>query len=227
TKTVRPKVCSKHFKPSDLRTTITGRRVLVENAIPSDFKWTTPLKTRAPPKDRDSVTADSASAAGSSYEISDGGPEDVAMVVDAENLDEADWIEGETDCVPTPTLNGHDYLYSGPETSAEEMLEAAQRRIRELEAALEKTSPYVWLQMQPDKIVRCYTGFPSFRALVSTFCVLRPTAENMYSWSQMQRLHNKGTVDVDRLRSTLRACKLSLFDQFYLCLQKLRIGTLN
>ena len=50
-------------------------------------------------------------------------PEDVA--VDAENLDEADWIEGETDYVPTPTLNGHDYLYSGPETSVEEMLEAA------------------------------------------------------------------------------------------------------
>ncbi|KAK3708190.1 hypothetical protein QZH41_017931, partial [Actinostola sp. cb2023] len=86
TKTVRPQVCLKHFKPSDLRTTITGRRVLVENAIPR-----------------------------TSYEIPDGRPEDVAMVVDAENLDEADWIEGETDCVPTPTLNGHDYLYSGPE----------------------------------------------------------------------------------------------------------------
>jgi len=47
-------------------------------------------------------------------------------------------IEEERDCLPsqTPTLNGHNYLYSGPEATAEEMLEAAQQRIKELEAAL-------------------------------------------------------------------------------------------
>ena len=31
----------------------------------------------------------------------------------------------------------------------------------------------------------------------------------------------------DRLRHALRACKLNLLDQFVLCLQKLRVGTLN
>ena len=42
------------------------------------------------------------------------------------------------DVVQTPTLNEHDYLYSGPEPSAVEMLEAAQMRIAQLEAALEQ-----------------------------------------------------------------------------------------
>ena len=49
----------------------------------------------------------------------------------------------------------------------------------------------------------------------------------MYSWSQMQRLRNKDSTEIDKLRHALRACKLNLFDQFVLCLQKLRVGTLN
>ena len=43
----------------------------------------------------------------------------------------------------------------------------------------------------------------------------------------MQRLRNKDSTEIDKLRHALRACKLNLFDQFVLCLQKLRFGTLN
>ena len=32
---------------------------------------------------------------------------------------------------------------------------------------------------------------------------------------------------MERFRKTIKSCKLSLFDQFYLLLQKLRVGTLN
>lgn len=49
----------------------------------------------------------------------------------------------------------------------------------------------------------------------------------MYSWSQIQRIRNKGKSDVEVMRSTVKTCKLSLFDQFYLCLTKLRLGTLS
>ena len=49
----------------------------------------------------------------------------------------------------------------------------------------------------------------------------------MYSWSQRQRLKGEGSDDIDKLRSSLKQCKLSLFDQFYLVLQKLRVGTFN
>ena len=131
------------------------------------------------------------------------------------------------DVVQTPTLNEHDYLYSDPEPSAVEMLEAAQMRIAQLEAALEQKAPFTWLQIKPDSTVRFYTGFPTFEILVNTFNALQPTAENMYSWSQIQRLKGEGTDDIDKLRSSLKQCKLSLFDQFYLVLQKLRVGTFN
>ena len=51
----------------------------------------------------------------------------------------------------TPTLNGHDYFSSGdPEKSIEEMLEAAQKRIEDLEAMLEKQTLFGWLQMKPN-----------------------------------------------------------------------------
>lgn len=127
----------------------------------------------------------------------------------------------------TPTLNGHDYIPSGAVTSTEEMLKAAQERILELERILQKESLYTQLQMKPDGIIRFYTGFPSFDILVATFRALRPTAQQMYSWSQMQRLRNKGLEEVSHLRDTLRTCKLSLFAQFYLFLHKLRVGSLN
>ena len=88
------------------------------------------------------------------------------------------------DVVQTPTLNEHDYLYSGPEPSAVEILEAAQMRIAQLEAALEQKAPFTWLQMKPDSTVRFYTGFPTVEMLINTFYALQPTAGNMYSWSQ-------------------------------------------
>ena len=128
----------------------------------------------------------------------------------------------------TPTLNCHDYLFSGePAKTTEELLEAAHQRIEELKAALHKQTIYIQLKMKPNSSIRLYTGFPSFDVLAATSRALKPTAQNMYSWSQMQRLRNKGIANVEGLRKTMQGCKLSLFDQFYLVLQKLRVGTLN
>ena len=107
----------------------------------------------------------------------------------------------------TPTLNCHDYIFSGElPTTTEKLLEAAHQRIEELEAALEKQTIYVRLKMKPTSSIRFYTGFPSFGLLVPTFRALSPTAQNMYSWSQMQRLRNRGIRDVEGLRQTTQAC---------------------
>ena len=99
----------------------------------------------------------------------------------------------------TPTLNCHDYFFGEPAKATDELLEAAQQRI-ELETALEKQMIYVQLKMKPNSSIRFYTGFLSFDVLVATFRALSPTAQNMYSWSQMQRVRNKGIGDVEGLR---------------------------
>lgn len=84
----------------------------------------------------------------------------------------------------TPTLNCHDYTFSGePAKTTEELLEAAHQRIEELEAAVDKQTIYIQLKMKPNSSIRFYTGFPSFDVLVATFRALSPTAQNMYSWS--------------------------------------------
>ena len=137
-------------------------------------------------------------------------------------------MEVQPEVSSSPLLNSHDYVFSGePAKTTEELLEAAHQRIEELEAALHKQTMYMQLKMKPNSSIRFYTGFPSFDVLDATFRALKPTAQNMYSWSQMQRLRNKGTGNVEGLRKTMQSCKLSLFDQFYLVLQKLRVGTLN
>ena len=53
--------------------------------------------------------------------------------------------------------------------------------------------------MKPNCSIKFYTGFLSFDVLVATFRALKPTAQNMYSWSQMQHLRNKGTGNVEGL----------------------------
>ena len=79
----------------------------------------------------------------------------------------------------TPTLNCHDYTISGESAKT-----TAHQRIEELEAALHKQTIYIQFKMKPNSSIRFYTGFPSFDVLVATFRALKPTAQNMYSWSQ-------------------------------------------
>ena len=110
------------------------------------------------------------------------------------------------------------------------MLLAAQNRIHELETKLnhlQAVHSFVDLQSKPDEITKFYTGFPSYDVLSATFYVIQPTAEKMFSWSQMQRLKHKGVEEVDQLRDAMKNCKLSLFHQFYLLLHKLRLGSFN
>ena len=50
--TAKTKVCSLHFKPSDLKKTLTGRIHPLESAVPSKFRWSVSPKKRKPPKER-------------------------------------------------------------------------------------------------------------------------------------------------------------------------------
>ena len=58
------------------------------------------------------------------------------------------------DPIYTPTLNCHDYIFSGePAKTTEGQLEAAHQRIEELEAALNKQTIYEQVQMKPNSSI--------------------------------------------------------------------------
>nr|XP_058945630.1 uncharacterized protein LOC131773704 [Pocillopora verrucosa] len=230
------RVCSDHFKPTDIKKTLTGKSVLVNGAVPSVFEWTTLSKKRKSPTKRECTTrtntteidvVDNIQPISSTVEI---GPiEDSSVdenVIDTSSHMEDSTVTTDTTII-TPTVNLHDYLFTEPEKPVEELLEAAQARIEQLEQLLSKQSFYRQLKGMSDKRVRFHTGFSSFAIFVSTFNALRPTAESMFSWSQVQRAQAKSGKDISNMRDTLKTCKLSLFDQFYLCITKLRLGTFN
>ena len=46
------RVCSAHFKQSELKRTLTGKRELEKKVVPSIFNWITPPRKRKSPKKR-------------------------------------------------------------------------------------------------------------------------------------------------------------------------------
>ncbi|XP_044183296.1 uncharacterized protein LOC122963951 [Acropora millepora] len=148
------KICSNHFRSSDLITTLTGKRILAKNAVPFEPVKSSVLgarKIRKPSKDRAPVGTLKTRTSTVMFSAT--------TCISAPNL---------PDLVQTPTLNEHDYQSSGSQPSNEEMLETAQMRIVQLEAALQQKAPFRWFQMKPDSTVKFYTGFPSFEILVKT-----------------------------------------------------------
>ena len=103
----------------------------------------------------------------------------------------------------TPTLNCHDYTFSGePAKTTEKLLEAA-KRIEELEAALHKQTIYIQLQMKPNSSIRFYTGFPSFDVLIATFRALGPVAQQPINANPRLKLNQRVYFSTPRCCSTL------------------------
>ena len=50
--TERTKICSLHFKADDFKKSLTGRRTLKDEAIPSIFAWSNPSPKRKSPRKR-------------------------------------------------------------------------------------------------------------------------------------------------------------------------------
>lgn len=74
----------------------------------------------------------------------------------------------------------------------------------------------------PAKLV-FYTGFPDYETFIACFDALKPTATNMIRWSQVVRNKDK-VVEVE---DVFRDEKLSLLDQYFLVLCRLRKGHLE
>ena len=115
----------------------------------------------------------------------------------------------------------HDYCT--PALSTEDKLEAAQKEIAQLQEDLAKHRDRAFFLERfgsDPSLMNYYTGFKDFATLKSVFESLKPTAVTMVRWSQIQR-----NSDLDKInRNSFRDESLSLIDQFFLFLCRIRQG---
>ena len=102
----------------------------------------------------------------------------------------------------------HDYCT--PALSTEDKLAAAQK---EIAFFLERFG-------SDPSLINFYTGFKDFATLKRVFESLKPTAVTMVRWSQIQRNSNVDKIN----RNSFRDESLSLIDQFFLFLCRIRQG---
>jgi hypothetical protein len=123
-----------------------------------------------------------------------------------------------------PVIDSHDY-YVEPQ-STEEKLEAALKRIEELEHQFEiiriEKFGLTRISGDPDQ-VRFYTGFSSYEILKLVYDAIVPQACKITSWTQ----YNRKKRGITQRISKSTGQKLCLFDQFFLYLHKIRLGSLD
>lgn len=128
--------------------------------------------------------------------------------------------------VMTPQPVFHDYLGPDKELSCDEKLEAATQHIEYLEQMVEKLTigRFGLQRFETDpKSLQFYTGFSSYTLLLNVYHLLRPTADKMTRWSQIQRKRMGYSQDINTDIS-FRSESIPLIDQFFMFLVKIRLG---
>ena len=206
-------VCSAHFKAEDYITVPDAKRaVLCADAVPSVFEWSSTKPYRKPPTHREPPSAAAgAPTPSTSFSAASGGLLD----------------DPTGDIQPTahaPASCDVDYVVEGQ--SVDDKLEAAQQRIIELESELAESVRISRFGLErfsaSPNMIKFYTGFPTYEGLLTFFRCIALYVSNMITWAQVQR----------RSSSSLSAAysfgsKLQPFDQFFLFLHKLRVGSLD
>ena len=200
--TNRTYVCSAHFKDEDFKFTLTGMRKLKPGALPSVFAWTKDKTSRRPPKVR---------RLGSDSPTSEDSVSGMLISTATHSHSQTHGNFHDYDCAPLTN---------------EEKLEAAQKRIDELE---KEVSQYrlerFGLQRfsnDPD-MVKFYTGFTSYELLSTFFQAISPHATKMVKWTQFHRHRRQQSKRINRSFNS----KLHPFDQLFMFLHKLRLGSLD
>ncbi len=119
----------------------------------------------------------------------------------------------------------HDYHVA--QQTCEQQLAAARQEIEHLNRQLLCTqsaqSGIACFGNDVNKL-RFYTGFHSFELFSNFYHAMRPTASNITTWTQMQRI-NAGASQP--LQDNFRQTNLLIIDQLLLFLQKVRLGTFD
>ena len=126
----------------------------------------------------------------------------------------------------TPQPQFHDYLGAEVQLSGEEKLAEASKHIDHLEQLVDKlyVSRFGLHRFSTDpKQLLFYTGFNSYSLVMNLFQLLKPSAEKMARWSQVQRIRAGYSAQINTDLS-FRSESLPLVDQFFMFLVKIRLG---
>lgn len=97
--------------------------------------------------------------------------------------------------VNTPNLQDHDYAVVRAEVPIEEKLQAAMEEIGRLRQEVKwknNISQFGLARfMYDDELIQFYTGFSSSNVFKAFIDVIKPSAEKMRTWSQVQRSRAK------------------------------------
>lgn len=233
------RVCSRHFKPDDLKKSLNGRISPKPGAVPSIFAWkrSSPRK-RPPPTPRLTATTVTNNLASEFSAVMNSATE--FNEVTCNDSSSTNMAHGtsvpETEEIPeTPEREEHNNIIT---TDLQEKLSAALLKIEELEAvvlqlkenilSLEQKNEQLEEQMfslknisSNDSLVAFYTGFPNYETMLALYDFLDPGArgENINYWlSGKEVAGNAKPVKQGRPRS------LKPVDEFFLTLCRLRQG---
>ncbi|KAL9977351.1 hypothetical protein ACROYT_G014743 [Oculina patagonica] len=116
------------------------------------------------------------------------------------------------------------------EVSLEEMLQAARKEIERLKQELDKKNNISQFRlgrfMYDDEMIRFFTGFSSSDVLRSFIDVIKPSAEKIKTWSQVQRGRAKkpGEGIINEAFVNMKKQSLAIEDQLFMWLCKVKLG---
>ena len=215
------KVCSRYFREYDFIKTLSGRRDLRSNAVPSLFPWTrTSPRKRKPPTDREQI--------GTTSRVLLSEIETVEETVETENATCNEESEtSDTDAITKQDVTTQTNEIESRDNSDTEMnqqlidlkskLEKANQRIESLQKQLFTVDRF----RGDDSSIKFYTGFPNWDTFDAVFKYLNPGNEgqNISYWVSKLNLNESAAVYVgeneELIRKRGRSRSLRPIDEFF------------
>lgn len=194
-----------HFKPTDFRKGLTGRRVLKHDAVPSIFQWSAPSPKRKSPRKWSQL------------------PSSSAEMPSFSSVSEADSDTSAPDEIDN--LRAHIAKLEQQVNSLE--LENKQL-LKNVDELLESQFGIARFK-ESDSDINFYTGFPNFQTLLACYNFLNP-GENgsniVYVNSAKEDLEFSSSINADGFLGNKPGPrrKLSTLDEFFLVLARMRLG---
>ena len=207
--------------------TITGRTRLKAGAVPSQFQWTKACNERSKNKLQNLKQKNKMQTQEERPQsIVDSFRQDVELKQVTERVAVQ---EASTGAEPMEEINAEleNENIQPAELSGEEQIKILKDEIKDLEEEVEdlKGSRFGAENNSKDpELLSFYTGFVSKERFDSFYSWVEPYAKTMIKWSQIQRQRGKENC---KRRSSCGNLALSLYNQFFLFMIRLRLGLLE